>query len=115
MPFSSDKFLALSAVAPTADVLLAFPLHVRGQVVLGTFGTAFQLVADGGAILLLQVVLEALLTGEESQALLAVSPGFEWTQSELPAASAALLALVSVSVGVANVAGLAVVGLVHET
>ncbi len=86
-------------------------VHLVG---LGALWTALGLVTDGDTTVLLQMVLQALLTSKESVTVLAVSPGFEWTQSELPTPPAALLALVSVSVGVADVAGLAVVGSVHE-
>ncbi len=70
------------------------PMKVLGQIVLPTLGAMLALVIDGGAILLLEVILEALLTPEESSAVLAVGPGFEGTEAEFPAPSAALCALV---------------------
>ncbi len=87
-------------------------VHLVG---LGALWTALALVTDRGAIVLLEVVLKALLTTEESATVLALSPGFERTQAEFPAPSAALGALVQTPIRVANVAGLAVVGAVHET
>ncbi len=91
------------------------PVEILDQVGLGALGAALALVTDRGAIALLEVVLETLLTSEEPAALLAVGPGVKGTQAELPAPSAALGALVRLTVTVAHIAGLAVVGPVDET
>ncbi len=89
-------------------------MEIVGQVGLGALGAALQLVADGGVVLLHQVILQALLASEESAAVLAVDPGLEGTEAEFPASSASLLALVLLPIRVAHVAGLAVVRAVHE-
>ncbi len=87
-------------------------VHLVG---LGALWAMLALVTDGDTTVLLQMVLEALLTLKESAAVLAVGPGFEGTETEFPAPSAALGALVQTPGRVANVAGVAVVGPVDET
>ncbi len=90
-------------------------MEIVSQVGLGALGAALGLVTDGGAIVLLEVVLQARLASKEPAAVLAVDPGLKWTEAKLPAPSAPLCTLVVLSVTVADVAALAVVGSVDET
>ncbi len=89
-------------------------MEILCQVGLGALGATLPLVTDRDTTVLLQMVLKALVTPEESAAVLAVDPGLEGTETELPAPSAALGALVLLAVTVAHIAGLAVVGVVDK-